>query len=120
MQAFDTHSAALVATDLTGGGTVGFSGSFETMDYPTSTMVFVGINTRRGPCRDTVLCQALQRLADLGYCTALYCTLAGFAISVLAGHALVSPAVSTFMLLTGMQLWALTQEQNGQPKLKKA
>lgn len=64
MQAFDTHSAALVATDLTGGGTVGFSGSFETMDYPTSTMVFVGINTRRGPCRDTVLCQALQRLAD--------------------------------------------------------
>lgn len=64
MQAFDTHSAALVATDLTGGGAVGFSGSYETVDYPTSTMVFVGLNTRRGPCRDTAVRQALQRLAD--------------------------------------------------------
>lgn len=64
MQAFDTHSAALVATDLTGGGAVGFSGSYETVDYPTSTLVFVGFNTRRGPCRDTVVRQALQRLAD--------------------------------------------------------
>jgi len=61
-----------------------------------------------------------QRLGSLVYCTALYSVLTGFAISLIAGHALVSPAVSTFMLLTGMQLWALTQEQNGQPKLKKA
>lgn len=64
MQAFDTHNAALVATDLTSGSTVGFSGSYETVDYPTSTMLFVGFNTRRGPCRDPAVRQALQRLAD--------------------------------------------------------
>ena len=54
----------------------------------------------------------LQRLSSLSYCTLLYCTLTGFAIAVVAGHALVSPAVSTFVLATGMQLWIRTQEQN--------
>ncbi len=57
-----------------------------------------------------------QRLDSLCYCTALYTTLAGFAISVLAGHALVSPAVATFVLVVGMQLWVQTQEQNKLPK----
>ncbi|MFG6351705.1 MAG: O-antigen ligase family protein [Oscillospiraceae bacterium] len=57
-----------------------------------------------------------QRLSSLDYCTALYSVLIGFAISTIAGHALVSPAVSTFMLVTGMQLWAQTQEQNRLPK----
>lgn len=54
----------------------------------------------------------LQRLSSLSYCTLLYCTLAGFAIAIMAGHALVSPAVSTFVLATGIQLWIRTQEQN--------
>lgn len=62
----------------------------------------------------------LQRLSSLSYCTLLYCTLAGFAIAIMAGHALVSPAVSTFVLATGMQLWIRTQEQNAQPKPNKA
>lgn len=57
-----------------------------------------------------------QRLASLDYCTALYAVLMGFAISAIAGHALVSPAVATFVLVTGMQLWAQTQEQNRLPK----
>ena len=54
----------------------------------------------------------LQRLTSLGYCTLLYCTLSGFAIAVVAGHALVSPAVSTFVVAGGMQLWVRTREQN--------
>ena len=58
----------------------------------------------------------LQRLSSLSYCTLLYCTLAGFAIAIVAGHALVSPAVSTFVLATGMLLWVRTQEQNRLPK----
>lgn len=53
-----------------------------------------------------------QRLGSLRYSTALYCSLAGFAISVLAGHALVSPAVATFILVVGLQLWDQTQAQN--------
>ena len=54
----------------------------------------------------------LRRLSSLGFCTLLYCVLAGFAIAVMAGHALVSPAVSTFVLVTGMGLWVRSQEQN--------
>ena len=61
----------------------------------------------------------LLRLSSLSYCTLLYCTLAGFAIAIMAGHALVSPAVSTFVLATGMQLWIRTQEQNQRPKTQK-
>lgn len=57
-----------------------------------------------------------QRLGSLSYCTALYCVLVGFAISTIAGHALVSPAVSTFILVIAMQLWVQTQEQNALPK----
>ena len=57
-----------------------------------------------------------QRLSSLPYCTALYCVLVGFAISTVAGHALVSPAVSTFILVIAMQLWVQTQEQNKLPK----
>ena len=54
----------------------------------------------------------LIRLSSLSYCTLLYSTLAGFAIALMAGHALVSPAVATFVLATGMQFWIRTQEQN--------
>lgn len=58
----------------------------------------------------------VQRLSSLACCTALYCTLAGCAISALAGHALVAPAVATFILIVGMQFWDLNQEQNKLPK----
>lgn len=61
----------------------------------------------------------LQRLDSLCCCTALYTTLAGFAISVLAGHALVSPAVATFVLAVSLQLWDQIQEQNKLPKPQK-
>lgn len=57
-----------------------------------------------------------QRLSSLPWCTALYCTLAGCAISAIAGHALVAPAVATFMIIVGMQFWDLNQEQNKLPK----
>ena len=60
-----------------------------------------------------------QRLASLSYSTTLYCTLAGFAISVIAGHALVSPAVATFILVVGMQFWAQTEKQNKLPLKKR-
>ena len=61
-----------------------------------------------------------QRLSSLDYCTTLYCAIVGFGISAIAGHALVSPAVATFILVVSMQLWHQTQEQNKQPKPKKA
>jgi len=64
IRAFDTRDVALVATDLTGTNALGFSGSFETVDYPTSTMLYVGFNTASGPCRDAGLRRALQQSFD--------------------------------------------------------
>ena len=53
-----------------------------------------------------------QRMSSLRYCTALYCTLVGFGISTIAGHALVAPAVATFLLVVAFQLLDQTCEQN--------
>ena len=57
-----------------------------------------------------------QRLGSLCCCTALYCTLAGCAISAIAGHVLVAPAVATFIIIVGMQFWDQIQTQNKLPK----
>lgn len=54
----------------------------------------------------------LQRLSSLKYCSYLYAALMAFAISAIAGHALVSPAVSTYILVVSFRLWVLTREQD--------
>lgn len=64
IQAFDTRSVSLVSTDLTSANALGFSSSSETIDYPTSTLLFVGFNLRQGPCREAAVRQAVQRGAD--------------------------------------------------------
>ena len=51
LYAFDTQEISLVGTDSTGVGALGFSGSFETMDYPTTNMLYIGFNTAQGPAR---------------------------------------------------------------------
>ncbi len=53
----------------------------------------------------------LQRLASLEYSTYLYAALVSFAISTVAGHALVSPAVSTFVMVICLRTWAMTRKQ---------
>src|SRR5699024_6743441 len=40
IHAFDTKDISLVFTDLTGTNALGFSGSFETVDCPTSVMLY--------------------------------------------------------------------------------
>ena len=73
IHAFDTKEVAMVATDLTATNALGFSGSFDTVDYPTSTMVYVGFNTARGPCASAGVRQALLRAFDRdSVATALY------------------------------------------------
>ena len=61
IHAFDTRDIALVSTDLTGTNALGFSGSFDTVDYPTSIMLYVGFNVTSGPCRSAAVRQALLR-----------------------------------------------------------
>ena len=73
IHAFDTRDIALVATDLTGTNALGFSGSFDTVDYPTSVMLYVGFNVTSGPCRTALVRQALLRAFDrAAVSTAIY------------------------------------------------
>ena len=73
IHAFDTKVISLVATDLTATNALGYSGSYDTVDYPTSTMVYVGFNTTSGPCRDAGVRKALLRAFDRdSVATALY------------------------------------------------
>ena len=64
IHAFDTKDISLVFTDLTGTNALGFSGSFETVDCPTSVMLYVGFNCTSGPCAQQGVRQALQRSFD--------------------------------------------------------
>ena len=73
IHAFDTRDIALVATDLMGTNALGFSGSFDTVDYPTSNMLYVGFNLRSGHCRTAAVRQALLRAFDrAAVSTAIY------------------------------------------------
>lgn len=75
--AFDTGLVTLVNTDLTGTNALGYSGNYETWDYPTATMLYLGFNTADGPCRDPLLRQAVSRGVDRS----------GVVTSLLSGHA---------------------------------
>lgn len=60
LYAFDTREISMVYTDLTGSNALGFAGSYETLDYPTTVLLYVGFNTRSGLCRDVALRRALS------------------------------------------------------------
>lgn len=62
--AFDAQEIFLVDTDLTGTNALGYSGRLETMDYPTTTLLYVGCNLQAGPCREQKIRQAIARLLD--------------------------------------------------------
>lgn len=58
--AFDAGTIALVTADLTGTSSFGYAGNYETWDYPTSTLLYVGFQTNQGsPCADPALRRAL-------------------------------------------------------------
>lgn len=62
--AFDAGEIALVDTDLTSTNALGYSGRFETTDYATTALVYVGCNTRTGPCREALVRRAVAHCAD--------------------------------------------------------
>ena len=64
IHAFETRDISLVCTDVTDSSALGFSGSFESQDFHTSVMLYVGFNTAQGLCRDEGLRLALQRAFD--------------------------------------------------------
>lgn len=60
LYAFDTREISLVGTDFTGSNALGYAGSYETADYATTVLLYLGFNTRSGLCRDAGLRQALS------------------------------------------------------------
>lgn len=62
--AFDAGEIALVDTDLTSTNALGYSGRFETTDYATTALMYVGCNTKTGACRDPLVRRAVARCAD--------------------------------------------------------
>ena len=62
--AFESGDVALVDVDLMGTNALGYSGSYETWDYATTSMVYLGFNTRTGVCRDPRVRQALALSID--------------------------------------------------------
>lgn len=67
IHAFETRDISAVSTDFTGINALGFSGSFESQDYPTSEMYYIGFQTAEGLCTDVALRQVLQQAFDRDY-----------------------------------------------------
>ena len=56
---FESGDVALVDVDLMGTNSLGYSGSYETWDYATTSMLYLGFNTSSGLCRSADVRQAL-------------------------------------------------------------
>ena len=62
--AFDTREISLVNVDLTGTNALGYSGRYETTDYPTTTLLYVGYNLHSEACREETVRRALSLALD--------------------------------------------------------
>ena len=61
---FESGDVALVDVDLMGTNSLGYSGSYETWDYATTAMLYLGFNAQSGLCRDARVRQALALSID--------------------------------------------------------
>ena len=61
---FESGDVALVDVDLMGTNSLGYSGSYETWDYATTSMLYLGFNTASGLCRDVRVRRALALAID--------------------------------------------------------
>lgn len=78
VRAFDTRAVSLVTADLTGASALGYSGSYETWEYPTSSLLYLGYHAdQKSLCADPALRKALSYAVEREETTK----------SLLAGHA---------------------------------
>ncbi|NLF35143.1 MAG: ABC transporter substrate-binding protein [Clostridiales bacterium] len=64
IQSFDTGQTSLVTVDFTGANPLGYAGGYARWDFPSTTMLFLGFNCQKGPCRSTPVRQAISRALD--------------------------------------------------------
>lgn len=62
--AFDGGEISLVDVDLMATNTMGYGGNYQTWDYATTGMIYLGFNLQRGPCRSREVRAALARGVD--------------------------------------------------------
>lgn len=61
---FGSGSICMVNTDLTGTNALSYTGDYNVVDYPTTSMLYVGCNTHSGPCQNQSFRQALYYVFD--------------------------------------------------------
>ena len=62
--AFDAGNISLLDVDLMATNALGYGGNYQTWDYATTDLLYLGFNTRSGPCRDPQVRQAISRAVD--------------------------------------------------------
>lgn len=61
---FNAGAVSVAAADPTGADTLGYSGSCQSWEYPTSTMVYLGFRCNKGPCRSGEFRRAVAQALD--------------------------------------------------------
>ena len=61
---FGSGAVSMVATDLTGTSSLTYTGEYNVVDYPTTSLIYVGCNTRSGACQSKGLRQVLNYAFD--------------------------------------------------------
>lgn len=64
--AFNASEVSLVADDPTGSDSLGYSGSYQSWEYPTSTMLFLGFQCTRGPGKSKEFRRGVSMALDRG------------------------------------------------------
>ena len=62
--AFDSGDITAVTTDFTSPYALGYSSSYETWDYPTTSLLYVGFRASGGPCQFPLVRRAFSRALD--------------------------------------------------------
>ena len=74
--AFDSGEVTAAVTDFSSAYALGYSGTYEACDFPTTTLLYVGFRTSGGVCASARVRQAFSRAFDRASMTA----------SLMAGH----------------------------------
>lgn len=64
--ALEQGDVSLVATDPSGTGSPGFSGTYSTVDYDTTSLIYLGFNTARSPFHSAANRKAAAAAVDRG------------------------------------------------------
>ena len=104
--AFDSGDVSLVDVDLMATNAMGYAGNYQTWDYATTDLLYLGFNIQSGPCHSAPARLALSRAVDRD----------GIAQTPYANHAVASPDALASQLdqlgLSGQTLTLLVNSEN--------